>query len=98
MCFWQLVKSQMKCPIMQYFIRVYTVCSDKKLSSEKEMQFYLEPLTCDPSNYTIDHPMCIVSNRRKNPFRHKGLMIGRVWGHILYLKQPLVELKVTSFL
>ena len=34
-----------------HFIRVYTVCFmyDKKGSSEKEMQFYLEIISCDPS-------------------------------------------------
>ena len=28
----------------------------QKLSSEKEIQYYLEIISCDPSIYTIDHP------------------------------------------
>ena len=37
----------------------------QKLSSEKEMQFNLEIITCDTSNYTMDHPKFIVSNQKK---------------------------------
>ena len=33
----------------------------QKQSSEKEIQFYFEILTCDPSLYTVDHPKFIVS-------------------------------------
>ena len=31
---------------------------------EKKTQFYLKIITCDPSNYTKDHPKYIVSNQR----------------------------------
>ena len=31
-------------------------------SSEKEIQYVLESITCDPSIYTIDHPGLIVSS------------------------------------
>ena len=55
-------KTQMKCHIMWNFIRVYTVCSDK---NEKEVQFYLEIITCDPgSMYIMDLPKLIVSNQK----------------------------------
>ena len=54
-------KTQMKCQIMWNFIRVYTVCSDK---NEKEVQFYLEIITCDPSMYIMDLPELIVSNHK----------------------------------
>ena len=32
-----------------------------KLSLEKEIQFYLEIITCDPSIYTTNHPKVIAS-------------------------------------
>ena len=35
---------------------VFTVCLDKKLSPENEIQYYLETTTCDPSVYTMYHP------------------------------------------
>ena len=35
-----------------------------KRSSEKEIQYYLEVLTCDPAIYTMDHPIFIVSNQK----------------------------------
>ena len=31
-------------------------------SSEKEIQYYLEIITCDPSIYLVDHPDLIVSS------------------------------------
>ena len=43
-------------------------------SSEKEIQFYLQNINCDPSIYTIDHPKFIVSTRGKKPLVHYGLM------------------------
>ena len=46
----------------------------QKQSTEKELQFYLEIITFDPSIYTIDHPKFIVSNLRKSPYVHKELM------------------------
>ena len=34
----------------------------QKQSQEKEINFYLEIITCDPSIYTMDHPVyCIKS-------------------------------------
>ena len=52
-----------------HFTRVYTVCylHDKKGSSEKEMQSYLEIISCDPTIYmwwTI--PKLVHHIRRKN--------------------------------
>ena len=32
------------------------------LSSEKEMQFYMNIVTCDPSSYTMDHTKFIVTD------------------------------------
>ena len=37
----------------------------QKRSSEKEIQFYLEIITCNPSIYTMDHPKFIVSNQKE---------------------------------
>ena len=51
----------------------------RKRSLEKEMQFYLEGLTCDPLNYTSDHSKIIASNQKADftikfsPLVHKGL-------------------------
>ena len=36
-----------------------------KQSSYKEIQYYFEVITCDTSIYTIDHPIFIVSNQKK---------------------------------
>ena len=38
-------------------------------SSEKEMQYFLEIITCDTSIYTMDHPDLIVSNFMVNSIR-----------------------------
>ena len=37
----------------------------QKQSSEKEIQFYLKILACDPLIYTMDHPKFIVSNQKE---------------------------------
>ena len=34
-------------------------------SSEKEMHFFLEIITCDPSIYTMDYPGFIVSTQKE---------------------------------
>ena len=49
---------------MTHLIRVYTVCYmyDKKESLEKEMQFYLEIISCDLSIPKVMHLI-----RKKNP-------------------------------
>ena len=39
----------------------------KKQSSEKKIQFYLEIITCDPSIYTMKHPKFIVSYQVEEP-------------------------------
>ena len=41
-------------------------------SSEKEMQYFLEIITCDTSIYTMDHPDLIVSNGKFHPSDDKG--------------------------
>ena len=46
----------------------------QKSSAEKEIQFYLEIITCDPAIYTMDHSKFIASSRMKNPLVHKGLI------------------------
>ena len=53
--FWQPVKTQMKCRIMRHFIRVCTVSRTNR-PSEKEIQYFMVIITCDPSIYTMDHP------------------------------------------
>ena len=37
----------------------------QKQSSEKERQFYLESITCDPTIYTKDNPKFIVPNQKE---------------------------------
>ena len=37
----------------------------QKQSSEKEIQFYLEIITCDPSIYTMDHSTFIILKRKE---------------------------------
>ena len=37
----------------------------QKQSSEKDIQFYLEIITCDPSMYSMDHPKLIVLNQKE---------------------------------
>ena len=44
-----------------------------KLISREKLQFYLEIMTCDPSNYKMDLPKIIYKTRRKNPLVYKGL-------------------------
>ena len=56
----QTVKAQMKCPRMQQFIRVCTVCKDEFLQTKKYIFWGI--ITCDPSIYTMDHPGLTVSN------------------------------------
>ena len=38
----------------------------KKRSSEKEIQYILEIITCDPSIYTMDHPAFIACRFMEN--------------------------------
>ena len=45
---WQTVKTQMKCHIMHLFIRVCTICKDKKTSSAKEINFIWKLETVTP--------------------------------------------------
>ena len=37
----------------------------QKRSTEKEIQFYLEIITCNPSIYTMDHPKFTVLNQKE---------------------------------
>ena len=48
------------------FHRVMHCSLKQKRSTEKEIQYYLEILTCDASIYTMDHPRCIASNLRED--------------------------------
>ena len=41
----------------------------QKKSSEKEIHFHLDIITCDPSIYTLDHPKFIVSNQKEESIR-----------------------------
>ena len=64
---WQTVRTQIKCRIMQEYIRndkVLHYSLRQQLYPENNYNFYLEIITCDPSIYTTDHSMYIVSNRR----------------------------------
>ena len=38
-------------------------------SSEKEIQFYLEIITCDPLIHTINHFKCVVSSQKERSIR-----------------------------
>ena len=46
---------------LPHFIRVYTVCNYK--NNPREIQFYLDIITCYPSVYAMDHSKVIVSNQ-----------------------------------
>ena len=51
---------------MTHFIRVYTVCYKyEKGITEKEMQFNLEIISCDPSLYIMEHPKINASYRKE---------------------------------
>ena len=54
---------------MWHFIRVYTVCQEEeKQFSEKQIEFYLEIITSDPSVYTMDClKFFLHQTSRKNP-------------------------------
>ena len=63
----------MKCHIMQHFIRVCTVFRQNH-TSEKEIQYLLAIITCDPSIYTIDNPDITVPHFMRNSIgTKKGL-------------------------
>ena len=65
-------EDQMKCCIMQYFIKVYTICYGKiDLQTENTILFYNNrtPLGI----YTMDHPKFIVSNQNEEPISLQGL-------------------------
>ena len=49
---------------------------------EKEIQFYLEIIICDPSNYTMDHPKFIVSNQKKESISAKRAMPNDILCHM----------------
>ena len=54
--------------LQRFFLR-------QKRSSEKEIQAYLEIITCDPSIYTLLYTISslLYQNRRTNPLVHRGL-------------------------
>ena len=54
-----------------HFIRVYTACymCDKKGSSEKEMLFYFEILSCDPSIYIMDRSKIYASYQEEESIK-----------------------------
>ena len=57
----------MKCCIIHYaaFHQGLHCLLNPKQSSEKEIQFHLVFITCDPSIYTVDHPKVIISYQRE---------------------------------
>ena len=57
---WQIVKTQIKCCIMQHFIRVCTICKDKNNIHNKEMHHNLESFTGDLLKYKMGNS--ILSN------------------------------------
>ena len=58
------MKPQMKCHIMWHFIWD-TLFANKSGSSEKEIEYYLEIITCNYSICTMDLPKLIVSIQKK---------------------------------
>ena len=44
----QAMKTLMKCSIMLHFIRVYTVCKGKKISSGKIIQYFFKIISQHP--------------------------------------------------
>ena len=56
-------------------------------SSENEMQYYLEIITCDPSIYTMDCPDITVSNFMGNPIGTERVNNG-AWSKISIISYP----------
>ena len=56
----------------------------QKRSSEKELQFYFEIITCDPSNYIMDHFKLFYQTGRKSPLGHKRLIAGEMESKVCY--------------
>ena len=50
-------------------------CLRQRRFSEKEIQFYLEIITCDLLIYTMDQPKFIVTNQMEQSIVHKGLKL-----------------------
>ena len=46
---------------------------------QKEIQFYLEIITCDPTIYEMNHPKFIVSNQSLKRFNKIGLDVNDIW-------------------
>ena len=55
------MKTQMKCCIGSVLF------ARKNQSSKKEIQYFLEIITCEPSLYTMDHPDFIVCSFMEKP-------------------------------
>ena len=72
---WQTVKTQMKCRIMQHFIRVSTFCLDK--TDLQRNTIFLEIITCYPSIhvYIMDHPDLTVPNFVENSVALKRVRV-----------------------
>ena len=47
----------------------------QKLSSEKKLQLYLEIVTCEPSNYTMDHFKFVASIQKEESNSTKRVML-----------------------
>ena len=60
---------------MWHFIGVCTVCYDKNQSLEKEILYFFEIITCDPSIYTMDQPDLTVQILWNIPLVLKGLIL-----------------------
>ena len=48
-------------------------------SSEKEIQYFLEIITCDPQYIQWTIPSYLYQTRRKNPIVHEGIMDHSNW-------------------
>ena len=72
----QAVKTQMKCCMMQHFIRVCTVCYSK-IDIQRKIQIFWEVIAYDPSIYTMEHPYFIVCS-----FMENSIGLKRVRAHI----------------
>ena len=61
---WQTVMTQMKCRIIAAFYLGLHCLPDENNLQRKNYSFLLEIITCDPTIYTMDQPMFIVSNQK----------------------------------
>ena len=60
---WKTVKNQMKCRLLQLSSGSTLFIKTKTIFRERN-PIFLKIITCEPSNYTMDHPKFIISTQK----------------------------------